>query len=329
MAAGVEDLKGYDHQLVEPPPDDLLCLICLCVARDPQQISCCGKVLCKGCLEEHKKSSTVCPQCRKYINSFADKRSRHHLEKYCMVHAHNYHNTTGERHILSLKAGCDNRSNGCEWAGELRSLNEHLASCNFTLLPCPNKCHNGDKVVQLLRKDVQRHIKEECPRRQYECPHCQEAGEYWERTTKHLEMCPMLEAPCPKLGCKIRVAQCNLLKHRKECLFEKLPCKYMTIGCNTEVLRKDMAEHEGDTQQHLQLAIDRIREQESMLANLRSREMPMKYKFTGYDHHKTQMITFIAHCSIPAQEDIRCASVCGPMESRMAIAPTYLYLLIS
>ena len=73
-----------------------------------------------------------------------------------------------------------------------------------------------------------------------------------------------------------------------------VPCKYVTIGCKTEALRKDMAEHEGDTQQHLQLAIDKvnqqqiiIREQESMLAHLRSREMPMKYKFTAYDHYKT------------------------------------------
>ena len=81
MAANAGDLKGYDHQFVEPPPDDLLCLICLCVARDPQQINCCGKVLCKGCLEEHKKYSTVCPQCRNVINSFADKRSKYHHKR--------------------------------------------------------------------------------------------------------------------------------------------------------------------------------------------------------------------------------------------------------
>jgi TNF receptor-associated factor 4 len=61
----------------------------------------------------------------------------------------------------------------------------------------------------------------------------------------------------------------------------------MVIGCKNEGLRKDMAKHEGDTQQHLQFAIDRVREQESILAHLRSREMPMKYKFTAYDHHKT------------------------------------------
>ncbi len=72
--------------------------------------------------------------------------------------------TTGERDILSLKVWCDNSSNGCEWIGELRSLDKHLASCEFTLLPCPNKCAKDGMVIQLLRKDLNKHINEECPR---------------------------------------------------------------------------------------------------------------------------------------------------------------------
>ena len=74
MAASVEEKKGYDHQFVEPPPDDLLCLICLFVARDPQQMKCCGKVLCNTCLKEHRKRSIKCPQCNVNIDSFEDKR---------------------------------------------------------------------------------------------------------------------------------------------------------------------------------------------------------------------------------------------------------------
>ena len=76
MAANSQDIKGYDHEFVDPPPSDLLCLICLCVARNPQQVNCCGKVLCKVCLDEYKKSYSVCPQCRTSINSFADKRGK-------------------------------------------------------------------------------------------------------------------------------------------------------------------------------------------------------------------------------------------------------------
>ena len=60
MAVSSEELNGYDHEFVDLPPDDLFCLICLCVARDPQQINCCGKVLCKVCLDDHKKCSSIC-----------------------------------------------------------------------------------------------------------------------------------------------------------------------------------------------------------------------------------------------------------------------------
>ena len=104
----------------------------------------------------------------------------------------------------------------------------------------------------------------------------------------------MIEVPCPNRKCQVRTAQHNLVKHRQECLFEIVPCKYASIGCEKEIERQDLKEHEEDTEQHLQLAVDTvhlqqatIREQESILAHLRSKEMPMTYKFTNYDHHKT------------------------------------------
>lgn len=165
-------------------------------------------------------------------------------------------------------------------------MNEHLASCDFALLPCPNKCQEGEKVIELLCKDMEKHTKEECPRCQYECPHCQEAGEYKEMTTKHLEECPMIEVPCPKRQCKTAMARCDLSKHRQECMFEEVPCRYSTIGCKEKLLRKDLGEHEGDTQHHLQLAVDTVHQQQSMLAKLQYKRTPVTYKFTKYDEHK-------------------------------------------
>ena len=198
--------------------------------------------------------------------------------------------TTGERDILSLKAPCDNSSNGCDWIGELRSLDQYLDDYDYTLLPCPNKCSTVDKVVQVLRKDLDKHTKEECPRRQYKCPHCQEAGEYQEITTKHLEECPiMVEVPCPNRGCKTHLIRRDLSKHRKKCMFENVPCKYSTIGCTEVVERKDLAEHEGDSQRHLQLAVDTILQQQIKISNMQaqSRKMPVLYKFINFSQHKT------------------------------------------
>ena len=76
MASMVQDLKGYDHQFLDKYSEDLICMICLHIARDPQQLSCCGKLLCKGCLDEHNNHSSNCPQCGTYVTSFPDKKSK-------------------------------------------------------------------------------------------------------------------------------------------------------------------------------------------------------------------------------------------------------------
>ena len=101
----------------------------------------------------------------------------------------------------------------------------------------------------------------ECLRRQYDCPHCDEAGEYEERTTSHLNECPMIEVPCPKHACKESVLRHNITEHLSECMFEDVHCKYANIGCKEKVIRRDLHQlekHEGESQQHLQLAIDAI-----------------------------------------------------------------------
>ena len=92
----------------------------------------------------------------------------------------------GERNILSLHVKCDNTADGCQWIGELRSLEEHLTNCDFALLPCPNQCKDGDKIHKLMRKHIENHKNKACSRRQYECPHCKESGEYQERMTIHI-----------------------------------------------------------------------------------------------------------------------------------------------
>ena len=161
----------------------------------------------------------------------------------------------------------------------------------------------------MLRKDMEKHKKEECPRRQYECPHCKEAGEYKERTGVHLEECPKMKVPCPNYDCnEHNVVRCEISLHRQECMYEKVPCKYANIGCEEEVFRKDLKEHEDDSEQHLQLAIDTVRQQENLLAHLQSKlselvskvialeQVPLglkqltqtciKYMLTDFDHHK-------------------------------------------
>ena len=195
--------------------------------------------------------------------------------------------TIGNRNILSLQVRCNNFSpKGCDWVGELQYLANHLANCGFTLLPCPNKCNRYDAVVQLYRQDLEKHIREACPRRQYECPHCHEAGEYQERINEHLQECPMVEIPCKNNGCRVRMARCDLPTHFQECPFEIVTCRYAIIGCVERFRRRNLERHERDIEEHFQLAVDTVLQLQSKLACTQSNHLPMRYKFTAYSTHK-------------------------------------------
>ena len=195
-----------------------------------------------------------------------------------------------------LKTKCDNTFNGCEWTGELRSLEKHLLSCDFTLLPCPNQCKKDGEIhiVKLLRKDIEKHKKEECPRRQYECPHCKETGEYQERTTTHLKECPKVKIPCPREGCSERIKRCNIKRHRQKCLYERIPCKHSNIGCEEMVPRKHLEEHEGDCQLHFPLAIDAIQQLKGVVGELKSEINNLKLVISQRDTRWIQQQSKVA-----------------------------------
>lgn len=58
MAFHCNDLYCF----VTPPDDDLLCLICLRVAREPMQHEQCGKLFCRECILRHGEDRP-CPNC--------------------------------------------------------------------------------------------------------------------------------------------------------------------------------------------------------------------------------------------------------------------------
>ena len=65
-----------DYKFVTELDDELKCLICLGVARDPFQHEACGKLFCKECLEKFDKYKP-CPNCRDTKSSYyVDKKSK-------------------------------------------------------------------------------------------------------------------------------------------------------------------------------------------------------------------------------------------------------------
>ena len=176
---------------------------------------------------------------------------------------------TGERDIMALKVNCDNLDNGCQWVGELRSLEEHVQNCDYTLLPCTNECKILNVTVTVLRKNLDNHLTNDCPKRQYQCLHCKEMGEYEERTTEHLKTCEYVKIQCPNDQCGKTFSRIMLPFHRLSCRYEKQPCKYAELGCMDKPFRKDLKEHEEDYQLHLQITTKSVLEQKQQLQQLK------------------------------------------------------------
>lgn len=143
----------------------------------------------------------------------------------------------------------------CEWTGELGDLQHHCSTCPLELLPCPNKCIKDGQEVKVARKNIQKHLEEECLNRSYTCPHCDEEGTYLEQTVAHAEKCAKMPISCPNAPCTVVAIRAEMEKHRKtECLHAPATCCHADVGCSAELSRKDLLEHQLDTELHLKTA---------------------------------------------------------------------------
>ena len=138
-----DNIGGYDYMFLEEPPSDVVCPICRLVAREPLQVSCCGKIYCKSCyteLESQSKWSLRCANCREEEpDSFPDRK------------------TAGQ--INSLRVACTKREEGCLWRGALREVSRHLSRCEYADMSCP--FNSLGCSVRPLRKDLEEHIETE------------------------------------------------------------------------------------------------------------------------------------------------------------------------
>ncbi len=115
----------------------------------------------------------------------------------------------GEREIKELGVRCTSRVRGCPWTGTIGTLDTHLATCGYLLVTCPNKCEddkNGGQT-QLMRKDLEEHVKSRCLERPFECPHCGEKVTYASITVEHDKVCEKKMVACPnkESGCQSSV----------------------------------------------------------------------------------------------------------------------------
>ena len=230
---------GYDYNFVDgDPPSKYICTICTLVARDPQQVTCCYNTFCKSCLSSLARlvqpKKPKCPLCNKSLHFFKDGKLN--------------------REIISLKVYCTNSEEGCKWKGTINetdtSIEAHLNSCPYQLIPCTNEC--GEEVLRMSLHD---HIEEECPERIVECEYCEEEGTHQLITSSsHLDECPDYPVKCSNEECEEVIPRRLLASHNETCPKAIITCEYNTVGCNKRMKREEQEEHNKESvQEHLQM----------------------------------------------------------------------------
>ena len=235
---------GYDCELVDSPPEKIEteCPVCHGIFREPQQLTCCGKVYCETCIKKALAINNSCPSCRApRPDPWPDKRLEQSLSGcrvYC-CHRGKIASLRGYRSVFGT------RLEGCEWMGELGRLDKHL-----NLKPSPGKQLDGCKYAKIeckfcsecfQRKDIHSHQKTKCPKRTFNCTHCGYIDTY-EVVTKHFSLCPKFPMPCP--NCKNKYERQKLENHlNKVCPLTPVACNFRIVGCTEKPTREDMASH--------------------------------------------------------------------------------------
>ncbi len=164
---------GYDYTFCDPLPDECPCLVCTVVQKDPYQLTCCGKIFCKGCLYLLIEQNTSCPNCRgDFIKN----------KQY-------FRDVNTGRKIKHLRIRCENEKQGCTWTGYLKDMKEsHIPKCSYELVQCTNMntevslddaFYEDDdyicgKLVQ--RRNLEKHMTAECEWRLVSCVYCKCEG---------------------------------------------------------------------------------------------------------------------------------------------------------
>lgn len=265
---GAED-GGYDLDFTDDTISDRYnCQICTKILREPHLTVCCGKHFCDSCLKTwfKKKLRESCPHCR------AEGRDFNHVI-----------NKGLRSEINQLKVECSNRSKGCEWSGELGDLTQHGKGCDYAVVECPKKCRpRGFYTTELLRKDVEQHLKTECFLRPYKCKYCGLEDTYKNITGEgnflvtgigaHYEKCPNFPVLCPNKCGVEDTKRKDIEIHCGVCPQEPIACPFAEAGCKSNLLRYQLSSHlKSDQQQHLMLMMGAYKQMKEKLCDTEAR----------------------------------------------------------
>ena len=242
-----------------------------------------------GSLKDHLESANGCDyvemkcpnRCRKKMKR---KNMAKHLKNKCSLrpyqcehcgHRDTYENITGhggmrEYHYQQCPEyplKCHNYK--CSKTGiKRKDMKDHDRHCQEEMVECPNKC----KSQNIKRIHIQKHLKEECALRPYQCEHCRKKGNYTAITT-HYSKCPQFPLECPnKCGVK-DIKRKDMKDHRSHCPKQPVLCPFDEAGCAHELVRCELEQHmSAAQQQHLEM----IKELKMETVRLKLHNMELK-----------------------------------------------------
>ena len=259
--------SGYKCQFKDDNiQESFKCSSCMRVSRDPHA-TCCGPQFCGDYLRRLAES-TDCPECGERYESMPCKKTR--------------------KQILMLEVFCTMRNQGCHWEGVVKGLGEHEDICDYVYVPCPQNCCQD----QITRRSLDTHMKEECPKREYSCPHCNFKDTYTFVTNAHLTECSYKPVACPN-HCGVEGERDDMDTHiQNECPLEYIACK---LGCSTKYRREDEMQHSKDyVQQHLTYLAGTALQMNDTIKDLKEKIASQKEQFERQlEDIKKQLDNFI------------------------------------
>ena len=119
--------------------------------------------------------------------------------------------------------------------------------CEYVALECPKKC-----VQRVQKRNVDTHLANECPNRDYRCPHCSFASAFCV-VSKHFDVCRYYPLACPN-RCGVTFERDDLDDHMKMCRLEEVECVFAKAGCQANFIRENEDAHmDQNMQKHLAL----------------------------------------------------------------------------
>ena len=228
----VKEMDGFDCDFTKDPPECLQshCPICLLILREPFQVTCCGNSFCRTCIQRIGQENQSCPTCKK-------------------ENFQSFQNKGLQRPLNGFQVFCSNKESGCDWQGELGTLDKHLnlnhnlsVSCAFVNVQCAF-CN-----ASYQRSKIECHQDSQCAQRPFTCSMCQEfESTYDDVITNHAPVCKWRPVECPN-SCGAKNLQHQHLEEHvsTQCPLSYVDCEFSDAGCDVKVHRKDLPSHLGE-----------------------------------------------------------------------------------